>query len=306
MKNQTFKGVIAGTLAGVITVFSFPAIADSIEAVMNSVNIKLNGEKVASVNETYTLQNGTKVPYSILYEGTTYLPIRKVSELLDIDIDWDNDTRSVLIQDNSEETVVAEGYDSWYGAPDFGILNSIDELAQSPRVHSTTHWYEIKDVNDDHINNYVEQLEELGYERVTEGNIKPKFKVYKKGTTEVWLDLGMYKKLVYGITVMDSTRPLCSKEYSYSGANEDIPNFNSIFGYNATIIDGEHCIVGDWHLWGCLADYFCILEEEGFKISSSNNGFYGKSLTLKKNKSTFYIKFDGTELSTIPAIVIDY
>lgn len=300
MKKNTVKGIIAGTLAGALIVCSLPVIAKSIDVVMNSVNIKLNGDWVAAQDENYVLQNGTKVPYSILYEGTTYLPIRKVSELLGIDIDWDNDTRTVLIEDKNG----GGAYDSWYGAPDFGEFYGIKELAQSPKIGSTTHWYEVGDVKSS--TEYVEHLEELGYKKVTNGDIRPRFKVYRKGNIEVWMDLGMYTKLVYGVTVMDTTRPISGRDYTYFGTNEDIPNFASAFGYDAKNVGGIHYSIGEWNLWACLPDYFALLDQEGFEITNVNSGYYGKGYTLKKGRSVVSIKFDGTEYSNLPAISIDY
>lgn len=303
--NKTVKSVIAGVLAGLVTVCSIPVIADTLEALKNSVNISLNGEEVASVDENYTLQNGAKVPYSILYEGTTYLPVRKISELLNIGIGWDNDTRTVLIE--TKATGGSQGaFDPWYGAPDFGELHGIKELDQTTTVRSTTHWYEIKNIKDGFEASYIEELEALGYKRVDEGDVKPKFKVYAKDNVEVWLDLGMYTKLVYGVTVVDTTRPIAGRGYSYNGLNEDIPSFASAFGFSSTSIGGINYYDGDWHLWAHLPDYFQLLESEGFRISNVGKGFYGKIFTLKKDRSTVVIKFDGTEYSNIPAITIDY
>ncbi len=54
----------------------------------NDVKIEYNGE-------TQTLPSG----YNILnYDSRTYVPLRYVSELLGADVDWDNDTRSVIIK----------------------------------------------------------------------------------------------------------------------------------------------------------------------------------------------------------------
>jgi len=42
--------------------------------------------------------NGTKnVPSSLVYEGTTYIPIRMVSNMLDIPIQWDGKNQAVLV-----------------------------------------------------------------------------------------------------------------------------------------------------------------------------------------------------------------
>ncbi len=64
---------------------------------INSVNISIDSTPAANMGEGYTLENGTTVPFSILYEGTTYLPVRKLSELLRAGIDYDTESRTVFI-----------------------------------------------------------------------------------------------------------------------------------------------------------------------------------------------------------------
>ncbi len=41
--------------------------------------------------------NGTIVPESIIYEGTTYVPVRKVGEMLKMPVEWDGITKTVSI-----------------------------------------------------------------------------------------------------------------------------------------------------------------------------------------------------------------
>lgn len=80
----------------VITLLSTTAFAVSnaktIEAILNSINIKVNGTQVAKVGDTYTLSNGKQVPFSISYQGTTYLPLRKVAELVNKNVTYDSKT----------------------------------------------------------------------------------------------------------------------------------------------------------------------------------------------------------------------
>lgn len=293
--TKLLKKILTVSVAGILVIATAPVIADGIEAALNSVSISLNGDIVAESGESYTLRNGTEVPYSILYEGTTYLPVRKLSELLGIEIGWDNDTRTVEIYDT---------FDSWYGAPDFGETYSIKEIDTTTTVHSVTHWYSSEDVGE--TDKYIQVLENAGFTKVVDGTIKPKFKVYKKGSTEVWLDLGMYSKLVYGVTVADTTRPVCGRSYSYLGSKEDIPNFSSAFGFYATMKNGDFYFEGDWNLWAHIPNYLALLEEEGFSLSSIKTGYYGKYYTLKKDKTTITLKFDSTGNSTIPAFVVAY
>jgi len=77
----------------------FPAFAETITAAFNSINIFVNGTWVAAVGEQYTLENGTSVPFSIIYNGTTYLPLRKIGEIYDKDIRWDGESRTAYLND---------------------------------------------------------------------------------------------------------------------------------------------------------------------------------------------------------------
>ncbi len=72
--------------------------ATKISVAKNSVIINVDGKNVVSQNETFTTQSGTEVPCSLIYEGTTYLPVRKLAELLGIFIDYDAATETVLIK----------------------------------------------------------------------------------------------------------------------------------------------------------------------------------------------------------------
>jgi len=67
---------------------------------------------VGKAGMNYTLPNGKQVPYSILYKGTTYLPMRKVAELVGKEVTWDQDTNTAGINDIAEhEKSAASGND---------------------------------------------------------------------------------------------------------------------------------------------------------------------------------------------------
>ena len=93
MKNF-LKGLAAG-LAIAVLIQVVPVFATGIEAVFNSVRINLSGVNKAQWGESYTLDNGDSVPFSILYGGTTYLPLRKIGELNGFQIHWNGDTKTV-------------------------------------------------------------------------------------------------------------------------------------------------------------------------------------------------------------------
>ncbi len=56
-----------------------------------NTTIKLDGQV-----QTMYDANGKRV-YPINYQGTTYIPIRAVSNMLDIDVNWDGATKTVLL-----------------------------------------------------------------------------------------------------------------------------------------------------------------------------------------------------------------
>jgi hypothetical protein len=117
MKHH-IKYFISGMLATLILSSTLtPALANSItktiEVVMNSVNIKLNGIDVCSAGIDYSLPNGSTVPNSITYTDenggdTTYLPLRKISELLGFTVDYDSGTRTAILTSNPDNTAAPQ------------------------------------------------------------------------------------------------------------------------------------------------------------------------------------------------------
>jgi len=87
MKKE-IKGFIIGILVSSLLIN--PAVlaagaTKSIDVMLNSIKIKVNGEPVNSDN--------------ILYNGTTYVPLRAVSEMLGKDVTWDGSTNTAGIND---------------------------------------------------------------------------------------------------------------------------------------------------------------------------------------------------------------
>lgn len=103
--NKYIKGYLVGFVSATILFSSIAVFAatefQTISVVLNKINISINGEPVAKASETYTLDNGTKVPFSILYNGTTYLPMRKVANLVGKEILWDPATSTAGLNDSS-------------------------------------------------------------------------------------------------------------------------------------------------------------------------------------------------------------
>ncbi|MCL2496111.1 MAG: copper amine oxidase N-terminal domain-containing protein, partial [Clostridiales bacterium] len=76
-------------------VFVSPGFAESakknIDVVYNNIQLVINGKIVIPRDV-----NGTIVE-PFIYEGTTYLPVRAVSEALGNAVEWDGDTRTVYV-----------------------------------------------------------------------------------------------------------------------------------------------------------------------------------------------------------------
>lgn len=61
------------------------SVKSKIDVVFNSINIKVNGKKIKTPN--------------ILYNETTYVPLREVAEMLGKEVDWDQSNRTAIIDD---------------------------------------------------------------------------------------------------------------------------------------------------------------------------------------------------------------
>ncbi len=111
MKKKTIK-VIASALILVIC-FAMGASASgllqTIEAYLNyGITIKLDGQEQVMYDAV-----GTRV-YPISYQGTTYVPIRAVSNMLGIDVNWDGTTDTVLLGKTGEYKDFIESFLPYY------------------------------------------------------------------------------------------------------------------------------------------------------------------------------------------------
>lgn len=97
LKKHRIQGFVAGLTASALLFGGVPSLAASLDAALNSMNITVNGQKKASKGDDFELPNGTRVPYSINYEGTIYLPVRNLSDTLGVPIDWDKASDTVIV-----------------------------------------------------------------------------------------------------------------------------------------------------------------------------------------------------------------
>lgn len=109
-----FSGVFATVL--VLTMVT-TALAASGKVSFNFVNVSLRGEEKIAAGTDITVANGQKVPSSILYTDekggkTNYLPIRAISELLGVEINYDSTTKTVQLKKQTT-TVDAGALGQW-------------------------------------------------------------------------------------------------------------------------------------------------------------------------------------------------
>ncbi|WP_309122321.1 superoxide dismutase family protein [Paenibacillus sp.] len=108
-KQFSYARVGAAFLCGSVF-FSGLAMAqtNSISVSFDDLKFMVRGEDRSSANGTFDNQ-GTKVPESMMYQGTTYVPIRMVGELLGQPVHWDGTTKSVYLGETDIELVNADG-----------------------------------------------------------------------------------------------------------------------------------------------------------------------------------------------------
>ena len=122
MKKKTVS-ILCGALVA-ISCFSLGTFASStlqeIKAYLNhGITVKLDGQEQIMYNA-----NNERV-YPISYEGTTYVPIRAVSNMLGVDVEWDGRNNAVLLGETGEAKDFIEDFKP-YIAPS-GARTTISE-----------------------------------------------------------------------------------------------------------------------------------------------------------------------------------
>ncbi len=117
--KKYLSGLVTGiALTLLVSGLAISALAASGNVSFNLSAIKFNGEVISEAGEGYTLSNGCVAPASITYTdekggGTTYLPARRVSELLGVDIGWDSASGAVTIGETPDTTAPSADYSDW-------------------------------------------------------------------------------------------------------------------------------------------------------------------------------------------------
>lgn len=92
MKKQMRTAALGLALAGVLTIGATAATVQKITAELRpDILVEVNGKR-----ETLVDKNGNVV-YPMVYEGTTYLPVRALGNLVDMDVDWDGKNQIISL-----------------------------------------------------------------------------------------------------------------------------------------------------------------------------------------------------------------
>lgn len=102
---KKLKSLLCALLTTSILLLCIPVNAETIQATFNTMILNINGQKINEKGQNYLLYNGDQVPFSIVYKGTTYLPLRKLVELLGQDLTLDGATSTVYIK-NKDNPVI--------------------------------------------------------------------------------------------------------------------------------------------------------------------------------------------------------
>lgn len=91
--NKKLQGYIIGLISSTIIMVMVPSFAKdtvkTIEVVFNKINFTVNGKQMRVDN--------------LLYDGTTYVPVRAMSEMLGYDVGWEESTNTVNIYDKASK-----------------------------------------------------------------------------------------------------------------------------------------------------------------------------------------------------------
>ena len=84
-------------LLAIVMLFAFAAGAVAGPAVTNITASLANDFKFTLDGEAWTPMDGGNAMAPIVYNDRTYLPVRAIAEALDIDVNWDEATRTVVL-----------------------------------------------------------------------------------------------------------------------------------------------------------------------------------------------------------------
>ena len=94
-------------IAAALALTSCMVVGTAAASQSNSVTATFRPDMTLKVNgTTYTVRDTTGVKVSpLIYNGTTYLPLSSLGQLLGAEVSWDNDSQTVIIHDDDADYI---------------------------------------------------------------------------------------------------------------------------------------------------------------------------------------------------------
>lgn len=89
-------GVVTGVVIASVIGVGAAGIWDNIDVLKNDINVVVNGENITADN--------------FLYQDTTYLPLRAVSEALGANVEYDEAANTAYIEERKEDNIMKSKY----------------------------------------------------------------------------------------------------------------------------------------------------------------------------------------------------
>lgn len=190
MKKE-LKGFVCGfTTMAVLSagVASASGFWDTINVLRNDISVVVNGENITADN--------------FVYNDTTYLPLRAVSEALNQTVSYDENSNTAYIGvDSNNQTPNANNSQTAYYAevpwcPDYGSIFNISKVYDKPTSSDNTigHAYVYPLSSQEFLSKYYEVLENEGFERKYADD---KIVLYSKGNLSIGVSVNIEHSLIF-------------------------------------------------------------------------------------------------------------
>ena len=149
------RGFVIGLATGLTVAGASLVLANSqIQAILNDqIKVTLNGQLQEFKDETTN-----EIQYPITYHDRTYLPLRTVANLVGIDVDYDANTNTAILENSvfSNYYDYADGIRSivFYEYGQFGSQYEVYNI-KSGSIMSNEELMELKNISEDDINNRI-------------------------------------------------------------------------------------------------------------------------------------------------------
>jgi len=111
VKSVLIGIVIGGVLASGVS--SASSYLTKIEVNLEPVKFSYNQKEITPNEQNGKIYNGKEyIPASLIYKGTTYVPIRFVGEVVDKNVNWNQETRTIELSDKvAKENTNMQSYE---------------------------------------------------------------------------------------------------------------------------------------------------------------------------------------------------